>query len=125
MENIESIDINGFKNLENLFYSNIKSISWILLILTVLVLIIYSSWFFLGNVEIHIELKQELAKNLILRTVGFAMLGIPTTILITIIELFGIKNEKGKYRLVIKKLNLVISIILVASFVGSIIFFFR
>lgn len=107
------------------FYSNIKSISWFLICLTALAVIFYSSWFFLGNEETHNELKQELAKNLFIRTVGFAMLGLPTTFVITIVEFYGIKNNNKKYRILLKKINLIISIILFASFIGSVIFYFR
>jgi len=107
------------------YYSNIKSISWLLLCLTALAVAFYSSWFFLGNEETHNKLKQELAKNLFVRTFGFAMLGLPTTFVITIIEFYGIKNDEKKYRILLKKINLVISITLFASFIGSVKFFFR
>lgn len=107
------------------YYSNIKSISWLLLGLTALAVVFYSSWFFLGNEETHNDLKQELAKNLFVRTIGFAMLSLPTTFVIAIIEFYGIRNDEKKYRILLKKINLVISITLFASFIGSVIFFFR
>ena len=109
----------------NKFYSNIKSISWFLLILTTLAVIFYSSCFYLGNEETHNELKQELVKNLFVRTVGFAMLGLPTTFIIAIIEFYGIENDDKKYRILLRKINLISSIILFASLIGSAIFFFR
>ena len=106
------------------FYSNIKLISWFLLCLTAFSVIFYSSWFFLGNEETHNKLKQEFIKNLVYRTVGFTILGLPTIFLITLIEYYGIKNVDKKYRILLKKLNLIISVILLASFLGSAMFFF-
>ena len=107
------------------YYSNIKSISWLLLCLTASAVIFYSSWFFLGNEEAYNNLKQEFAKNLFVRTFGFSILGLPTIFIITIIEFYGIKSDEKKYRIILKKLSLVISIILFASFIGSVIFFIR
>lgn len=94
-----------------------------LLGLTVIAVVFYSSCFYLGNEETHNELKEVIIKSLVLRTLGFAMLGIPTTIAITIIELLANKKDNKNY-IILKKLNLVVSIILAASLIGSTIFFF-
>lgn len=103
--------------------NSIKILSWIILGLTAIAIIFYSSWFYLGTEETFNNLKDDLLVNLTLRTLVFSMFGIPTTIIITIIEYFGVKKESNKYRKLIRKFVLVVSTIFISSLLGNIIFY--
>ena len=104
-------------------FSDFTTFSWIVLGSTALVILFYSSWFYLGTEETYNELKEERFKNLILRACAFAILGTPSIVLIMIIERFAHKRKKDGYGLLLKKLGLTTCIIVLASILRSVLFF--
>lgn len=107
------------------YIPTLKDISWFIILITGGIITFYTCWFYLGNEMTFENLKLNLLKNIVLRTVGGSLISIPSVILITFIELLGIQRNILELRTILSKIVFVFLMFILFALVGSMIFFFH
>jgi len=96
--------------------------SKVILALTCAVIIFYSSWFWLGTKESFDALMDQLILNYLCRAFWFSLLGLPSLVVISIVELVS-SQEKNIFIEVNRKTMIAAVALFVASLLGCFVFF--